>query len=172
MSLGKLAFRRLGGGIFEISESASRVLAEHLQKGERADEAGGMLLGRHILDSGDFVVDRATTPQPEDTKSRYRFFRAKSPGQRTVNAVWHASHGTENYLGEWHTHPEDSPTPSQVDLDDWQRIARTTVREEATLFFLILGRREAKVWEAIPTQTEKRRPAWRLMAIERLPSSS
>ena len=40
-------------------------------------EAGGVLLGRHLLDSHDVVVDEVTTPQASDRRSRFSFFRSR-----------------------------------------------------------------------------------------------
>lgn len=40
-------------------------------------EAGGVLLGRHLLDSHDLVVDEVTTPKSGDRRSRFGFFRSK-----------------------------------------------------------------------------------------------
>ena len=52
-----------------------------------------------------------------------------------------------NYLGEWHTHPEDVPSPSSHDRRDWLRTLDTAQFEQSFLFFIIVGRTSIGVWE-------------------------
>jgi integrative and conjugative element protein (TIGR02256 family) len=41
-----------------------------------------------------------------------------------------------DYIGEWHTHPENDPQPSTLDLDEWCKICS---RREDPMVFLIQG---------------------------------
>ena len=41
-----------------------------------------------------------------------------------------------DYLGEWHTHPEDLPKPSDKDLREWRILLR---EQRRPLVFLIVG---------------------------------
>jgi integrative and conjugative element protein (TIGR02256 family) len=43
------------------------------------------------------------------------------------------------YLGEWHTHTEDIPTPSSVDLSEWNLIKST---RPYPIVFMILGKKD------------------------------
>ena len=63
-------------------------------------------------------------------------------------ARWRASHGTVRYLGEWHTHPEDQPTPSSLDRSEWHRLAKER-KDERPLLAVIVGRKVLHV-EMIP----------------------
>lgn len=47
-----------------FAADAWRSVHRYRQKGGAVPEAGGALLGRHLLDSEDVVVDSITTPQP------------------------------------------------------------------------------------------------------------
>jgi len=49
--------------------------------------------------------------------------------------------------GEWHSHPEDEPQPSTLDLGNWQQIGSKAVLEQDFMLFLITGRTAARVWE-------------------------
>lgn len=142
-----MRYRRPDGGILEISALALRSILTERQLGPNAAEAGGVLLGRFIKNTPDVVVDEVTRPGPADRRSRYRFFRAAPPAQRAVDLAWSASGGTVVYLGEWHTHAEDDPKPSCVDRRDWKRIVRRARFEQDSLFFIIAGRVELRVWE-------------------------
>jgi integrative and conjugative element protein (TIGR02256 family) len=119
----------------------------HRQLDGIAREAGGILLGRLVLSTDDVIIDRVSTPVPEDRRSRFRFWRAKHPAQQTVRKAWADSKQSEQYLGEWHTHPERMPTPSGVDRSDWERLLKETVCEHDVLFFVIVGTRSVCAWE-------------------------
>lgn len=110
-------------------------------------EAGGMLLGRRIRDSSDVIVDRITIPCQRDVRRRFLFVRDVASSQRIVEGAWAHSKGTEGYLGEWHTHPEDVPSPSSVDHENWLNVFVNTVIEFSELFFVIVGRRSTRMWE-------------------------
>jgi integrative and conjugative element protein (TIGR02256 family) len=143
---GPLTYARYGGGRLQISREAVRLLRRYVQ--DRADkkEAGGVLLGRHILDSNDVVVDDATPPLLGDRRARARFFRARQRHQEAIDRAWRESGGTCTFLGEWHTHPEAQPWPSGIDREDWLRKLR---EDEFTdwLFFVIVGTEAVRVWE-------------------------
>ncbi len=47
----------------------------------------------------------------------------------------HANSGGRNYLGEWHTHPEMQPNPSDLDYDSLYEIADSS--EEFALLVIV-----------------------------------
>jgi len=57
---------------------------------------------------------------------------------------WRATRGTVRYLGEWHTHPEDHPTPSGLDRSEWRRLA-TGRRDKRPQLSIIVGRKSLYV---------------------------
>lgn len=83
-----------------------------------AHEAGGVLIGERRGCS--FVVKDVTTPFAKDNSSRFRFVRRAFHHQLAVIDANRRSGGTSNYLGEWHTHPQDHPYPSSIDLKNWK----------------------------------------------------
>jgi integrative and conjugative element protein (TIGR02256 family) len=105
------------------------------QLGPSAPEAGGILLGyrrgphAHVFD--------VTVPTKRDVRSRFAFSRHGADHQRVATRRWKQSGETMDYVGEWHTHPEDNPSPSNVDLQHWREIARAASRP---MVFLIVGR--------------------------------
>lgn len=121
-------------------------MRHHVQNAPNKPEAGGVLLGRHIVDTRDIVVDLLTTPLPGDRQSRNRFFRARREHQAVIDTIWRETDGVCTYLGEWHTHPESIPIPSVLDQLNWRR--KLMVDEFSTvLFFVIAGTEQVKVWE-------------------------
>lgn len=142
-----MVFARPGGGVFRLSERSLTIIEPYRQRSGAATEAGGVLLGRLIVERPDVVVDTVTVPSQRDWRSRFTFVRAAAPTQRAIDRAWKESLGEQNYLGEWHTHPEDDPTPSGVDLSDWRRLARDARFEQDALFFVIAGRVHIRAWE-------------------------
>lgn len=141
-----LQFARPGGGLLLIKPEPLAVLMSYRQLSSADLEAGGVLLGRYLLDNDDVIVDQATVPGPRDKRSRFGFFRHKHWHQAHIQRAWEESNHTTTWLGEWHTHPEAYPTPSWVDKRDWRRRLRKDQYEEV-LFFLIVGIEAIHAWE-------------------------
>jgi integrative and conjugative element protein (TIGR02256 family) len=137
------------GGRLEFGEQATATLNAFAQHHGDASEAGGILLGRMIENSNDVVIDRVSTPGPRDRRRRHFFFRSRKRTQEIVDAAWVESNATTNYLGEWHTHPEETPSPSCIDKTNWIRIALNAKYETPLLVFVIVGTRDIRVWELV-----------------------
>jgi integrative and conjugative element protein (TIGR02256 family) len=141
-------FRRIDSGMVKLDSNPLKKVMTYRQMKSHAPEAGGILLGRHIIDSEDIVVDLVTTPYPGDVRKRCLFTRRSPEHQNEVNRVWEASCGTCTYLGEWHTHAEGIPHPSSIDLKNWQDRLKLDTYEGSSLFFVIVGITEIHLWEA------------------------
>jgi integrative and conjugative element protein (TIGR02256 family) len=142
-----MKFARPDGGTVEFNKSAAELMGRYRQLNRNEKEAGGMLLGRWISESRDLVIDEVTEPTKLDLKGRFHFIRRRRAAQRRVNKAWLDSNATLNYLGEWHSHPEDDPMPSQVDIENWRRISSLARFEQDFLLFAIIGRSRTKLWE-------------------------
>lgn len=105
------------------------------------------MLGRYILDSQDVVIDKISFPMSGDRANRFTFFRNKKAHQQIIDREWEVSKHTCTYLGEWHTHPEQRPVPSCIDLFNWKRKLKKDVFDSDFLFFLIVGTSEMRMWE-------------------------
>ncbi|MCF8721776.1 Mov34/MPN/PAD-1 family protein [Nitrospina gracilis] len=130
----------------ELSAPALATLNQFRQLKPEDREAGGMLLGRMIEGTQDVIIDEVTCPHPSDSRNRFTFFRKKKPAQRIVEKAWEESRGTNNYLGEWHSHPEQVPSPSLHDLSNWKAIGKSAHFEQGFLIFIIVGQAVIKAW--------------------------
>jgi integrative and conjugative element protein (TIGR02256 family) len=128
-----------------IRNQAIEKMNHYRQLRKRDKEAGGILIGRILLEDDNFIVDDVSEPMKNDVRHRTRFKRSPLGHQEYFNSVWECNHGHCFYLGEWHTHPEQIPTPSTVDLYDWNENLKRDYETDA-LFFLIVGIAEIKVW--------------------------
>ncbi len=142
-----MKFSRPNGGTVEFRKCAAEVMRRYRQLSRRDAEAGGMILGRLVVESSDLVIDEVTEPTKLDRKGRFFFIRRRGAAQRRVNQAWLTSNGTQNYLGEWHSHPEDNPTPSDIDIENWSRIGAQARFEQDFLLFAIVGRERTRLWE-------------------------
>lgn len=142
-----MKFARIRCGTVDFPASAVDNLLSNRQLHASSPETGGVMLGRLIVGSADIVVDQVIGPLAEDRRSRFAFFRPKKQAQQIVDQAWNSSNGTRIYLGDWHTHPEDIPTPSAQDLRNWKLICEGAVFEQESLLFLIAGRVSIRVWE-------------------------
>lgn len=101
-------------------------------------ESGGILMGR-IYEHEKIIIEQLSTPSSEDKSGRYFFERNVKKAQRIVNQAWEESGGEIRYLGEWHTHPEATPSPSSVDRELLIGMLKDTKMEIDFLFLVIVG---------------------------------
>lgn len=128
------------GRLVVVSALVIKLVARYRQLKAGDPESGGILIG---LRRGEhFEITSATIPQADDKRTRFRFERVERGHADALKKRWAASMGTENYLGEWHTHPEDHPSPSSIDVSEWQRAAKL---HNQPLVMLIVGRKSTYV---------------------------
>ena len=119
-----------------IEDAVFATLNPYRQFSPSAPESGGILLGfrrgQHL-----HIVE-ATVPSKLDKRSRFGFYRQAASHQKIALQRWRESGETMDYMGEWHSHPEDVPHPSGTDLRNWLDI---TVPRDDPMVFIIIGRR-------------------------------
>lgn len=101
-------------------------------------EAAGVLIGERR--ENHVVIHAISEPGPGDARTRFTVVRKGPHHQALVNKLHHASGGTMNYLGEWHTHPERFPSPSNTDKTSWQR----EIMSEELMILIIVG--QSAMW--------------------------
>lgn len=107
-------------------------------------ESGGILIG--VLNSEKMVtVTDVSCPYPQDVRGKYRFKRVDPNHQSFMDSVWESSGFQKMYFGEWHTHCEDIPNPSRIDISGWKSKSKGK-RNAPLLFFLILGKKSLRLW--------------------------
>ncbi|WP_444917030.1 Mov34/MPN/PAD-1 family protein [Microbulbifer sp. JMSA003] len=120
------------GGFLLVPEKVVDVLDTYRQIRPGDTEAGGVLIGcwrRSTVSQKTFHVEltSCTEPSGQDYRSRYEFERRSQHHVRYVQEVWASTQGLQTYIGEWHTHPESHPEPSQVDILNWKRNLRGNI---------------------------------------------
>lgn len=130
----------IADGLVLIEGSVLSVIARYRQLTRHAPEAGGILLG--CRRGAHLHVTQLTVPGPKDVATRVSFERKDRCHQQQALRAWEQSGHTVDYLGEWHTHPERSPTPSPTDRRAWAEILQKRNEPHA---FLIAGT-EVVLW--------------------------
>jgi integrative and conjugative element protein (TIGR02256 family) len=141
----RLTFAVDSSRLLIFTDESVKQMSAYAQRSFWHREAGGILLGRYLVESSNVVVDEVTIPQRADKRSRFGFFRSHQHST-LAQTRWAASHGTAAYLGLWHTHPETDPTPSCVDRNDWSKAVATDSFDGEELFFPIVGTERIRVW--------------------------
>lgn len=106
-----------GSLLLNFSDEVLGMFERHVQVGD-LPESGGVLLGT-VHKKGLLV----TKPTRLDRQLRYLFERLPFGHRAVAKRFWRSSGGTTRYIGEWHTHPQDIPVPSDIDLDEWKKLA-------------------------------------------------
>jgi integrative and conjugative element protein (TIGR02256 family) len=143
---------QLGQVLFE--ENVVETLNSWRQMGN-ALEAGGILIGYRRPPH--LHVIACTMPMKRDRRSRYHFHRKDLSHKKAAVEYWDKEHGRAYYLGEWHTHPEQLPSPSLLDRLEWKRLMWSKLGPD--LLFLIVGRSHWYLQRQSEKITKQDRPA-------------
>lgn len=121
-----------------ISQVVLNVFMKYIQNDGKSPESGGIITGK-IYDN---LIDVMNCSEPSDldSRSRYNFNRSFKTAQSFINEKFKKSKGEEIYLGEWHTHPEDFPTPSNTDINSFFKTINKNRLNSTIHFMIIVGR--------------------------------
>jgi integrative and conjugative element protein (TIGR02256 family) len=108
------------GAIVLIDLTVLRCIKKYLQSKPADKEAGGILIGEYYYGNHLHITD-CTEPSTEDDRGRFSFHRKSPHHQELTRKLWSKSGKTKTWIGEWHTHPEDTPNPSTIDINNWQK---------------------------------------------------
>lgn len=115
--------------------AALEIFDSYRQRGWFKREAGGQLFAE-IKDDVWRVV-AATGPSAADRRGRFHFWPDRKSEQREIDQYFSA--GLE-YVGDWHTHPEQVPTPSRSDITSIENVVRESTLHTPGLLLCIVGR--------------------------------
>ena len=129
-------------GKFNIffSKKVIQDIERYKQDTKEKNESGGILLGQ-VLNHDVFIL-KHSDPCKYDKSTRYSFERDKKNAQKIIDFEFLDSNGKTIYLGEWHTHPENKPTPSSQDMSMIKEQFKKNKLNEKFLLLFILGIKE------------------------------
>ena len=94
-----------------FGEEVLELFEQHKQTKKKSLEAGGQLFAR--LSDKEVLVSKATGLREGDKRGRFLFWPNRKKEQDEIDALHKDGY---HYVGDWHTHPESKPTPSNTDL--------------------------------------------------------
>lgn len=110
---------------------------KHRQNTSRKYEAGGQLFARFNLT--DIVIVEATGPRRRDQRTRFSYRPHRPSEQKEIDS--RHKRGLI-YIGDWHTHPEGIPHPSNIDRSSMQDIFSKSVHKLNVFVLVVVGTRE------------------------------
>lgn len=128
--------------LLNFSQSVMNTFFQHIQAKNTDLEAGGLLLGS--VHGTHMLIKEATVPTDQDNQLLHLFERMPHGHNKIAAERWKTSKGKTRYLGEWHTHPEDHPTPSALDRKEWNQLAEKRL-DGRPLLTVIIGRKSIHV---------------------------
>lgn len=87
-------------------------------------------------------IERLSVPTELDKASRMNFERHRLSAQIVINHEYFNSNSQVTYLEEWHTHPEDIPSPSGFDRKMIDRQFKSNIINTDFLVLIIQGRKK------------------------------
>ncbi|WP_160331084.1 Mov34/MPN/PAD-1 family protein [Bradyrhizobium macuxiense] len=118
-----------------IRPDALATFDAHRQRRFYQREAGGQLFARVRGDHWDIVA--ATRPRSQDRRGRFSFRPHRASEQEEI--FQHHVLGLD-YVGDWHTHPENEPTPSPQDFWSITEVVRRSTHHLPGFLLIIIGR--------------------------------
>lgn len=140
------------GDIFIIQSKVIVELNTFIQYKSFDPESGGILVGRTDKNTKAKIIESFTYPVNEDKQTITSFYRSKKHNNILQN-IWKQSEQFLNFQGLWHTHPEDTPSPSQTDLKDIQNVFTSMQNFHDPFLYLIVGRIRLGVWISFRNNT-------------------
>ena len=101
------------------------------------NEFGGILLGRYSDDFNTAILTDIIIPTEYDN-SRSRFARGNAGIEERLKAEFKKKPSII-YLGEWHTHPDSTPNPSQTDINTLRSLSEANTVLIENPIMLIIG---------------------------------
>lgn len=134
-----------------ICPSVLQHFHNHQQKSFSAAEVGGQLFAE--FQQRRICVTVATGPASEDKRGRYWFV----PNQKRQNTeIQNLFKRGLHFVGDWHTHPEPTPSPSGTDLNSMQDCFKKSRHQLKSFVMIIVGQAEFPAGLWVSLHTEKR----------------
>ena len=97
-------------------------------------EAGGQLFA--TLESNRVIIVEATGPRKTDRRTRFGYLPDRAAERQEI-VERHAK--SLHYIGDWHTHPEQLPQPSHLDLESIAECFRKSKHHLNAFVLVVVG---------------------------------
>lgn len=111
----------------KICDQILEEIYSQIQKNDYDPEKGGIIVGRENLNNENIILEYISKPLKNDICTRTRYTRKDEGHLKYFEKLYNENNGVYAYWGEWHTHPEDIPHYSIIDLKNWKRIGKESL---------------------------------------------
>jgi integrative and conjugative element protein (TIGR02256 family) len=125
------------GQVLVFSEKVVRRFCRYRQRRWCQREAGGQLFAR--FSASRIVVEEATGPRRTDRRTRTSYLPDRAAEQREIDD--RHDEGL-HFVGDWHTHPEELPRPSGLDVASISESVRKSRHALNGFLLVIVGQAE------------------------------
>lgn len=121
-------------GTVAVTDNVLRHLGKCRQIPLYARERGGQLFCR--FNGSEAVVERATGPRKRDRRGLSFLYPDRGAEQEEIYRLYQCE---LHYIGDWHTHAESIPSPSDSDLLTMSELFARSQHELAGFILIIVG---------------------------------
>ena len=107
----------------------------HVQRRCWSREAGGQLFAS--IKNKRWTIAKATGPRPTDLRSRFSFRPDRKAEKAEILSFFQEG---LHYVGDWHTHPQDVPSPSNTDMCNITDTVQASEHSLPGFLMIIVGR--------------------------------
>ena len=125
------------GQTLVISDEVIKHFRQHQQRHWASREAGGQLFAREISASNEIELVLATGPRASDKRTRTSYKPDRKVEQQEIN---HCHQQGLHFIGDWHTHYEYAPHPSEDDCYSISSAFQQSVHTAHSFLLIIVGR--------------------------------
>lgn len=129
----------------KILDEVIKILHSHVQWNDIDCEAGGIIIGRENISNNNVIIEFVTEPMKNDYCTQTKYIRKDSGHLNFYKLLYDNNYGIYAYFGEWHTHPQDKPRYSLIDLATWRRICKESPKD--VQYHIIVGRKYITFWK-------------------------
>ena len=104
-------------------------------------ERAGCIMGRLYQKSNKLKITHILEAEYK-TRNTHYVETKENKLNKEVAKIWKESRGYITYIGDWHTHPEDVPIPSDLDIETSHKKFKEGAFDQNVLIDIIIGREE------------------------------
>jgi integrative and conjugative element protein (TIGR02256 family) len=120
-----------------LTKPVIETITLYRQLSKKDKEAGGQLFA--IFEDYNTIIIEATEPKMFDKRSRYSFVPSRFIQKIEIKSRHKVM---KHFVGDWHSHPEPIPTPSDLDLNSMADCFRKSRHELLSFVMIITGTAE------------------------------
>ncbi len=125
------------GEVIVLTDAVLARFHEHRQTRWLQRETGGQLFAR--FEENKIVVVEATGPRASDRRTVTSFLPNREAEQREIDG---RHRDGAHYVGDWHTHAEDSPQPSATDIRSIRECFARSKHDLTAFVLIVVGRKD------------------------------